>query len=168
MRTMPKLSAGLLLYRLRAGPQTSFVEVLIAHPGGPFWARKDDGAWSIPKGEYLEGDDPWAAAKREFAEELGLPVPDGPRIDFGPVKQPSGKVVTAFAVRGDLDITDARSNTFEMEWPRGSGKLREFPEVDRVAWLPVTQARTRLLKGQRVFLERLMAHPDVAGLAEGP
>jgi predicted NUDIX family NTP pyrophosphohydrolase len=168
MRTMPKLSAGLLLYRVRADPQNSFVEVLIAHPGGPFWARKDDGAWSIPKGEYLEGDDPWAAAQREFAEELGLPVPDGPRIDFGPVKQPSGKVVTAFAVRGDLDITDARSNTFEMEWPRGSGKLREFPEVDRVAWLSVTQARTKLLKGQRVFLERLMAHPDVVGLAEGP
>jgi predicted NUDIX family NTP pyrophosphohydrolase len=89
-------------------------------------------------------------------------------MDFGPVKQPSGKVVTAFAVRGDLDITDARSNTFEMEWPRGSGKLREFPEVDRVAWLPVTQARTKLLKGQLVFLERLMAHPNVAGLAEGP
>lgn len=161
---MPKLSAGLLLYRARDG----VVEVLIAHPGGPFWARKDDGAWSIPKGEYLEGDDPWTAAQREFAEELGLAAPDGPRIDFGPVKQPSGKVVTAFGVRGDLDVTDTRSNTFEMEWPRGSGKLREFPEVDRVGWFSVTQARAKLLKGQRVFLERLMAHPDVAGLAEGP
>lgn len=161
---MPKLSAGLLLYRTRAG----VVDVLIAHPGGPFWARKDDGAWSIPKGEYIEGDDPWAAARREFAEEIGLAVPDGPRTDFGAVKQPSGKVVTTFAVRGDLDITDARSNTFEMEWPRGSGNLREFPEVDRVGWFPVALARSKLLKGQRVFLDRLMAHPDAAGLAEGP
>ncbi|MBI2699820.1 MAG: NUDIX domain-containing protein [Mycobacterium sp.] len=160
---MPKLSAGLLLYRARAG----VVEVLLAHPGGPFWARKDDGAWSIPKGEYDEGDDPWAAARREFAEELGLPVPDGPRLDFGPVKQPSGKVVTAFAVGGDLDITDARSNTFEMEWPRGSGRMREFPEVDRVGWFAVAQARAKLLKGQRVFLDRLMAQPDLAGLSEG-
>lgn len=160
---MPQLSAGLLIYRVRSG----VIEVLIAHPGGPFWARKDEGAWSIPKGEYADGDDPWAAAQREFAEELGLPAPDGPRIDFGPVKQPSGKVVTAFAVRGDLDVTDAHSNTFEMEWPRGSGTLREFPEVDRVGWFPVAQARTKLLKGQRVFLDRLLAHPDMAGLAEG-
>lgn len=160
---MPKLSAGLLLYRVRVG----VVEVLIAHPGGPFWARKDDGAWSIPKGEYDEGDDPWVAAQREFAEELGSPVPDGARLDLGPAKQPSGKVVTAFAVRGDLDITDARSNTFEMEWPRGSGRLREFPEVDRVGWFPVAPARDKLLKGQRVFLDRLLAQPDLAGLSEG-
>lgn len=160
---MPKLSAGLLLYRERAG----VVEVLIAHPGGPFWARKDDGAWSIPKGEYGEGDDPWSAARREFAEELGLPAPEGPRLDFGPVKQPSGKVVTAFAVRADLDVTDARSNTFEMEWPRGSGRMREFPEVDRVGWYPVAHARDKLLKGQRIFLDRLMAHPDLAGCSEG-
>jgi predicted NUDIX family NTP pyrophosphohydrolase len=160
---MPKLSGGLLLYRARDG----VVEVLIAHPGGPFWARKDDGAWSIPKGEYTDGDDPWAAAQREFAEEIGLPVPDGPRIDFGAVKQPSGKVVTAFAVQADLDITDARSNTFELEWPRGSGTLREFPEVDRVDWFPVAQARQKLLKGQRVFLDRLMTDPAVAGLTEG-
>lgn len=160
---MPKLSAGLLLYRDSAG----VIEVLIAHPGGPFWARKDDGTWSIPKGEYEDGDDPWSAARREFAEELGLAAPDGPRLDFGAVKQPSGKVVTAFALRADLDISAARSNTFEMEWPRGSGKLREFPEVDRVDWFPVAQARTKLLKGQRVFLDRLMAHPDTAGLSEG-
>lgn len=160
---MPKLSAGLLLHRTRAG----VVEVLIAHPGGPFWARKDDGAWSIPKGEYDEGDDAWLAAQREFAEELGLPAPAGPRLDLGPAKQPSGKVVTAFTVRGDLDITDARSNTFEMEWPRGSGRMREFPEVDRVGWFPVAQARDKLLKGQRIFLDRLMAQPDLAGLSEG-
>jgi predicted NUDIX family NTP pyrophosphohydrolase len=160
---MPKLSAGLLLYRVRDG----VVEVLIAHPGGPFWARKDDGAWSIPKGEYDDGDDPWLAAQREFSEELGLPIPSGPRIDFGSLKQPSGKLVTAFAVGADLDITEARSNTFELEWPKGSGRMREFPEVDRVGWFPVGQARDKLLKGQRPFLDRLMAHPDLAGLSEG-
>ena len=159
----PKLSAGVLVYRTR----DSVVEVLIAHPGGPFWARKDDGAWSIPKGEYADGDDPWAAAEREFGEELGLPVPTGPRDDFGPLKQPSGKVVTAFAVRGDLDVTDARSNTFELEWPKGSGQTREFPEVDRVAWFPVAQARIKLLKGQRAFLDQLMAQPELTGLTEG-
>lgn len=164
---MPKLSAGVLLYRVNA----QVVEVLIVHPGGPFWARKDEGAWSIPKGEYAEGDDPWTAARREFGEELGLPLPDGTCIEFGTAKQPSGKVVTAFGIRVDLDldldIAGARSNTFEMEWPRGSGRLREFPEVDRVDWFPVAQARTKLLKGQRVFLDRLMAHADVAGLSEG-
>jgi predicted NUDIX family NTP pyrophosphohydrolase len=160
---MPKHSAGVLVYRTRDG----VVEVLIAHPGGPFWARKDDGAWSIPKGEYADGEDPWAAAQREFFEELALPVPAGPRLDFGSLKQPSGKVVTAFAVEGDLDVAEARSNTFEMEWPRGSGKMREFPEVDRVGWFAVAQARTKLLKGQLPFLDRLMTHPELAGLSEG-
>ncbi len=160
---MPKLSAGVLLYRIRDG----FVETLIAHPGGPFWSRKDDGAWSIPKGEYTDGEDPWGAAQREFCEELGLAVPDGPRFDLGALKQPSGKVVTAFAVRGDLDVTDARSNTFELEWPKGSGTMREFPEVDRVGWFPVAQARSKLLKGQRAYLDLLMAHPDLAGCTEG-
>lgn len=160
---MSRLSAGWLLYRAPAG----VVEVLIAHPGGPFWARKDDAAWSIPKGEYPEGEDPWSAARREFTEELGLPVPDGPRIDLGAVKQSSGKVVTVFAVEADLDITDVRSNTFELEWPKGSGTVRAFPEVDRVGWFPVAQARTKLLKGQREFLDRLMAQPSVAGLTEG-
>jgi predicted NUDIX family NTP pyrophosphohydrolase len=161
---MSKLSAGVLLYRAHDG----VVEVLIAHPGGPFWARKDDGVWSIPKGEYTEDDDPWVAAQREFAEELGLPVPAGVRVDFGPLKQPSGKVVTAFAVRGDLDVTDAHSNTFELEWPKGSGKVREFPEVDRVGWFSVAQARSKLLKGQRAFLDRLMTIPELTGLSEGP
>ncbi|BBX75832.1 NUDIX domain-containing protein [Mycobacterium shinjukuense] len=157
---MPKLSAGLLLYRFRDGA----VDVLIGHPGGPFWARKDDGAWSIPKGEYTDGDDPWAAARREFTEEIGLPVPDGPAIDIGSATQPSGKVVTVFAVRGDLDITEARSNTFELEWPKGSGTVRKFPEVDRVGWFPVARARVKLVTGQRVFLDRLMAHPAVAAM----
>lgn len=160
---MPKLSAGVLMYRTGHG----VVEVLIAHPGGPFWARKDDGVWSIPKGEYTDGEDPWAAAQREFLEELGLSVPDGPRVDLGPLKQPSGKVVTAFAVRGDLDVTESRSNTFQLEWPKGSGKMREFPEVDRVGWFSVAQARIKLLKGQRRFLDQLMAQTEVAGSSEG-
>jgi predicted NUDIX family NTP pyrophosphohydrolase len=160
---MPKLSAGVLLYRVR----DDAVEVLIVHPGGPFWARKDDGVWSIPKGEYTDGEDPWTVALREFSEELGLPAPSGPRLDFGALKQPSGKVVTAFGVRGDLDVTDARSNTFELEWPKGSGRMREFPEVDRVGWFPVAQARSKLLKGQQPFLDRLMTHPELAGLTEG-
>ncbi|AXN47198.1 RNA pyrophosphohydrolase [Mycobacterium marinum] len=160
---MPKLSAGVLVYRAAAG----VLELLIVHPGGPFWARKDYGAWSIPKGEYTQDEDPWVAARREFAEEIGLPVPDGARIDLGSVKQAGGKVVTAFAVRGDLDVTEAHSNTFELEWPKGSGKVREFPEVDRVGWFPVAIARGKLLKGQRDFLDRLMADPSVAGLGEG-
>ena len=159
----PRLSAGVLLYRTRDG----VVEVLLAHPGGPFWARKDDGAWSIPKGEYTDGEDPWAAARREFFEELTLPVPDGTRIELGSLKQPGGKVVNAFAVQGDLDVTDARSNTFEMEWPKGSDTMREFPEVDRVGWFTVAQARAKLLKGQRTFLDRLMAHPALSRLSEG-
>lgn len=158
---MPKYSAGVLLHRVTDG----VVEVLIGHPGGPFWARKDDGAWSIPKGEYEPGEDPWTAAQREFAEELGLPLPDGPRIAFDAVKQPSGKVLTVFAVGADLDVTDCVSNTFTLEWPKGSGRLQEFPELDRVAWFPVAQARRKLLKGHVVFLDLLMAHQ--AGLGEG-
>ena len=149
---MPKRSAGLLLYRVADG----VVEVLIGHPGGPFWARKDDGAWSIPKGEYAEDEDPWHAAQREFREELGMSAPDGPRIDFAPVKQPGGKVITAFAVRGDLDVTDSVSNTFDLEWPKGSGKVRQYPELDRVGWFSVEAARSKLLKGQRPLLDRLL------------
>jgi predicted NUDIX family NTP pyrophosphohydrolase len=160
---VPKLSAGLLLYRVSA----DVVEVLIAHPGGPFWARKDDGAWSIPKGEYSEGEDPWAVAQREFEEEIGMPPPPGPRIEFPPLKQASGKIVTAFAVRGDLDVADAHSNTFELEWPKGSGRIQVFPEIDRVGWFTVAQARIKLLKGHRPVLDQLMAHPTLAGAREG-
>ncbi|KAA0074204.1 NUDIX domain-containing protein [Mycolicibacterium sp. P9-64] len=150
---MPKRSAGLLLYRIVDGVP----EVLVGHPGGPFWARKDEGAWSIPKGEYADGEDPWTAAQREFKEEIGFDVPDGPRLDFAPIKQPGGKIVTAFAVRADLDVTNSKSNTFELEWPRGSGKLREFLEIDRVAWLSVSEARLKLLKGQQQLLDQLEA-----------
>jgi predicted NUDIX family NTP pyrophosphohydrolase len=148
---MPKLSAGLLLYRII----DDVVEVLIGHPGGPFWARKDEGAWSIPKGEYVEGEDPWTVAQREFEEELGKAPPEGPRIDFGPLKQPSGKVITAFAVLGDLDLEGTVSNTFELEWPKGSGKIREYPEIDRVGWFSVDEANAKLLKGQRPLLDSL-------------
>ncbi|NDJ91231.1 NUDIX domain-containing protein [Mycolicibacter kumamotonensis] len=150
---MAKRSAGLLLYR---PGDDGAVEVLIAHPGGPFWARKDDGAWSIPKGEQPDGEDPWSTARREFVEEIGLEPPDGERLDLGVVRQAGGKTVTVFAVRGDLDVTGARSNTFEVEWPPRSGRLREFPEVDRVGWFGVEQARTKLLPGQRPVLDRLL------------
>jgi predicted NUDIX family NTP pyrophosphohydrolase len=150
---MPKLSAGLLLYRVADGE----VEVLIGHPGGPFWARKDAGAWSIPKGEYVDGEEPWSAAQREFLEELGKEPPAGPRIDFAPLRQPSGKVITAFAVRGDLDLEGTVSNTFALEWPKGSGKVREYPEIDRVGWFSVAEAKTKLVKGQRPLLDCLTA-----------
>lgn len=150
---MAKLSAALLLYRV-AG---DVVEVLIGHPGGPFWARKDEGAWSIPKGEYDDGDDPWTVAQREFHEELGSAAPAGERLDLGSVKQPSGKVVTAFAVHGDFDVDTAQSNTFDLEWPKGSGQIRQFPEIDRVGWFTIADARVKLLKGQLPFLDRLLA-----------
>jgi predicted NUDIX family NTP pyrophosphohydrolase len=148
------MSAGLLLYRRGADG----VEVLIGHPGGPFWARKDAAAWSIPKGEYTDDEDPWVAAQREFVEEIGLPVPDGPRVALPPVKQSGGKIVTAFAVEADLDVTDSVSNTFELEWPKGSGKFKEFPELDRVSWSSVADAQVKLLKGQRPLLDALIAH----------
>lgn len=149
---MPKLSAGVLLYRTGADG----VQVLLGHPGGPFWARKDAGAWSIPKGEYAIEEDPWTAARREFREEIGLDVPAGTPIELPPVTQPGGKVVTAFAVRGDLDPARGVSNTFELEWPRGSGRIQEFPEIDRAAWFSVADARNKLLKGQRPLLDLLL------------
>jgi len=155
---MPRMSAGLLLYRRGADGY----EVLIGHPGGPFWARKDDAAWSIPKGEYTDDEEPWVAAQREFVEEIGLPVPDGPRVALPPVKQSGGKIVTAFAVEADLDVTDSVSNTFELEWPKGSGTIKEFPEMDRVAWFPVAEAHVKLLKGQRPLLDHLVAHLEDA------
>ncbi len=146
-------SAGLLLYRKT---DDGVVEVLLAHPGGPFWARKDDGAWSVPKGEYDAGDDPLAAAYREFREETGLEPPPGDAVSLGELTQPSGKRVKAWALGGDLDVSHAVSNTFELEWPPGSGNLRHFPEVDRVEWVGVSGARVKLLKGQVPFLDRLL------------
>jgi predicted NUDIX family NTP pyrophosphohydrolase len=148
-------SAGLLLYRVS---DDGVVEVLLAHPGGPFWARKDDGVWSIPKGEYEDDEDPLATAYREFREEIGFDAPAAGQtsLPLGERRQPSGKRVIAWAVRGDLDVTQAVSNTFEIEWPRGSGTMREFPEVDRVEWMSVARARSKLLKGQLPFLDELM------------
>jgi predicted NUDIX family NTP pyrophosphohydrolase len=154
---VPVLSAGVLLYRRSA----SGIEVLLGHPGGPFWARKDDGAWSIPKGEYADGEDPRDAAAREFAEELGSPVPSGPQLDLGTVRLPSGKRLTAYAIEGDLDPAAAVSNTFEMQWPPRSGRMQTFPEIDRVQWFEPAAARVKLARGQVELLERLLsALPD--------
>jgi predicted NUDIX family NTP pyrophosphohydrolase len=150
-------SAGILLFR-RTG--AAGVEVLLGHMGGPFWARKDAGAWSIPKGEYAEPESPWAAARREFAEELGVAAPDGPAIPLGEVVQRNGKVVTAFAVEGDLDAAAMVSNTFELEWPPKSGRLQEFPELDRAAWFTPAVARTKVLASQGELLDRLERHLD--------
>jgi predicted NUDIX family NTP pyrophosphohydrolase len=149
---MPKTSAALLVYRRRGDA----VEVLLVHPGGPFWAKKDDGAWSLPKGEYSDGEDPLAAARREFAEELGQPAPAGETIDLGEVKQAGGKRVRCFAVAGDLDVTAVVSNEFELEWPPKSGQRAVFPEVDRAEWVTVDEARTKLLGGQVPLLDRLL------------
>lgn len=150
---MPKTSAALLLFR----HGTDGPEVLIAHMGGPFWARKDNGAWSIPKGEYTD-EDPLTAARREFAEEMGSPPPAGEPVPLGTVKQSGGKTVTTFAIEGDFDLAGFRSNTFELEWPRGSGRTQEFPEVDRAAWVSVAIAREKLVKGQVPALDALLAH----------
>jgi predicted NUDIX family NTP pyrophosphohydrolase len=149
---MAAKSSGLLLYRVT---DEGVVEVLLAHPGGPFWARKDTHAWSIPKGEYEPDEDVLETAYREFREEIGLEPPPAEPVFLGERRQPSGKWVAVWAVGSDLDVTDASSNTFELEWPKGSGTVREFPEVDRVEWMPLHRARTKLLKGQLPFLDDL-------------
>ncbi len=145
-----KNSAGILLHRLRG----SGIEVFLVHPGGPFWATKDAGAWSIPKGEFEAGEDPLEAAKREFKEETGFAV-EGNFIELTPVKQPGGKVVYAWAVMGDCEADSIKSNTFSLEWPPRSGKRKEFPEVDRAGWFTPEVAREKILKGQLNFLEEL-------------
>jgi predicted NUDIX family NTP pyrophosphohydrolase len=151
---MARRSAGILLYRL-AGQEP---EVLLVHPGGPFWARKEEGAWSIPKGEYGSDEDPRAAARREFEEELGTAPPDDADalLDLGEVRQRSGKVVTAYALEGDLDAAAITSNTFAMEWPPRSGKTQEFPEVDRAGWFAPAEARARLVPAQAELVDRLL------------
>jgi predicted NUDIX family NTP pyrophosphohydrolase len=153
---MSKRSAGLIMYRRR----NSQIEVFLVHPGGPFWAKKDLGAWSIPKGEYLEHEPPLEAAKREFEEETGV-VPSGPFIELGDLKQPSGKIVTAWAFEGDCDPEKLRSNTCSIEWPPRSGRQIQVPEVDRGCWYTVEDARSRLLPGQRAFLDRLLTRGSV-------
>lgn len=149
MRMAKKPSAGLLLYRRRAE-----IEVFLVHPGGPFWKNKDLGAWSIPKGEIEEGEDPLVAARREFTEETGFPI-DGEFVSLSSVKQAGGKVVHAWMIETDCDPEAIVSGRFEMEWPPKSGKLQEFPEIDRAAWFGLGEARRRILAGQVELLDRL-------------
>jgi predicted NUDIX family NTP pyrophosphohydrolase len=149
---LPKESCGLLLHRRRG----ETVVVLLVHPGGPFWARKDDGAWSIPKGEKSDGEDARATARREFGEEVG-PVPAGPLVPLGTVRQSGGKIVEAFALEGDFDIETLESNSFEIEWPPHSGEQKTFPEVDRAGWFTLDEARVKLLASQRPLLDRIEA-----------
>src|SRR5687768_14217336 len=156
---MPRTSAGLLMYRRTSGG----IEVFLVHPGGPFWAKKDAGAWSIPKGELGEGEDPLAAAKREFEEETGT-RPTGEAIALAPRRQAGGKVVHAWAVRGDLDPAALKSTTVTLEWPPRSGRRQEFPEVDRAAWFTLDEAREKILKGQAPFLDDL---ERIAGRSSG-
>ncbi len=148
---MAKRSAGILLYRVAHGAR----EVLLVHPGGPFWARKDAGVWSIPKGEHDDGEDPRACALREFEEETGTPLPPAELVELGSVKQKGGKTVNAWAAEGDLDAGSVRSNTFTMEWPPRSGRTAEFPEVDRAEWFGIEDAREKLVPAQTEFLDRL-------------
>jgi predicted NUDIX family NTP pyrophosphohydrolase len=148
-----KRSAGILLFRRTSGG----LEVLLGHMGGPLWARRDEAAWSLPKGEYLADEEPLAAARREFVEEIGIPVPDVELVELGEVRQSSGKLVTAWAGESDPDLAGFAPGSFEMEWPRGSGRSRSFPEIDRVDWFDLTRARAALIAGQREFLDRLVA-----------
>lgn len=149
---MPEKSAGLLVYRLRDGAP----EFLLAHPGGPFWARRDEGAWSIPKGLIDEGEENHAAALREFEEETGQSI-CGDFIELTPLKQKSGKVVYCWLVQADLDLAGFRSNLFEMEWPRRSGRMQTFPEIDRVAWFGPEEALRKILPGQAGFVTEALA-----------
>jgi len=156
---MPKQSAGILLYRRPSrngggGGGGASVEVLLVHPGGPFWAKKDLGAWSVPKGEIKDDEEALAAAQREFEEEVGVPA-RGIFLPLTPVRQKSGKVIRVWAVEGDVNPTDVRSNTFPLEWPPSSGKTRDFPEVDRAEWFTLNAARTKILPGQLPFISEL-------------
>ena len=147
---MGKKSAGLVMYRYR----DSNLEVFLVHPGGPYWAKKDDGAWSIPKGEYSDNEEPFVAAKREFKEETGYDA-EGNFIPLTPIKQPSRKLISAWAFEGDCDASTIKSNTFTMEWPPRSGKQAEFPEVDRAEWFSTNKAKKKLLKGHIGLIEEL-------------
>lgn len=149
---MAKMSAGILLYRINANEVT----VLLVHPGGPFWSKKDLGAWSIPKGEYVAGENPEAAALREFREELGVEIV-GELTALGEIIQSGGKHVTVFALEGELDVASTQSSSFLLEWPPKSGQMQEFPEIDSAAWFSLSQAGEKLLPSQRPFLDRLVA-----------
>ncbi len=147
---MAKKSAGLLMYHRRDGE----LEVMLVHPGGPFWAKKDLGSWSIPKGEYTHEEDPFEVATREFQEETGF-KPEGEFTPLAPIKQPSGKLITVWAFEGDCDASKIKSNTFTMEWPPHSGKQQEFPEVDRAGWFKISVAKEKIIKGQIGFIDEL-------------
>ena len=151
---MPKRSAGLLVYRVTT---SGVAEVLLAHPGGPFWAKRDAGAWSVPKGEYEDGDDALATAFREFREEIGQAPPNTEAVPLGELAQPGGKRVLAWAIEGDLDVTHTASNTFEMEWPPKSGRRQRFPEIDRVAYFALPVAKTKIIAYQSPLLDELEA-----------
>ena len=167
---MPVRSAGILLYRLaspngvegasrdRMPESLDGLQVWIAHMGGPFWARKDAHAWSIPKGEYTEGEDPLAAALREFAEEMGTPAPAADYLHLGEFRQPSGKLITVFAAEQDFQPETISSNTFPLEWPKGSGRIQHYPEIDDARWFPESEARLKLVKGQLPVLDALVRH----------
>lgn len=148
---MAKQSAGILLYRNKNG----VVEVFLGHPGGPFFVKKDDGVWSIPKGEYKNGENPLQAAQREFQEEIGKPVPAKKFLHLGSVKLSGGKTIYAWAAKGEIDENDIKSNSFSIEWPPKSGQKQEFPEIDRAGWFSLPRAANKLSKSQVVFLERL-------------
>ncbi len=152
---MPVFSAGILLYR-RANP--GGLEVWIAHMGGPFWARKDAHAWSVPKGEYSGDEDPLAAALREFAEEMGSPAPPADYQPLGQFRQPSGKIITVFTAEQDFQPEQIVSNTFPLEWPKGSGRIQHYPEIDDARWFPEAEARLKLVKGQLPVLDALAEH----------
>ena len=147
---MPKQSAGILLYRF----EKSGLQIFLIHPGGPFWAKKDEGAWSIAKGEFGDDEDSLAAAKREFQEETGFAI-DGNFIPLSPLKQKGGKLIIAFAVEGDVNADAIKSNEFEMEWPPKSGRMKSFPEADRAAWFSVDEARRKILQSQRPLIDEL-------------
>jgi predicted NUDIX family NTP pyrophosphohydrolase len=151
-----KRSAGLLLHRTRGG----VLEVLLGHPGGPFFARKDDGVWTIPKGEYQPDEQPLAAAYREFTEEIGTAPPDGEPLPLGETRQSNGKLAVVWALEGDLDVTEISCNLFDLEWPPRSGRIQQFPEIDRAGWFDVGTARRKAFASQLPFLDRLLAHLD--------
>lgn len=153
---MGKKSAGILLYRLKGNS----LEVFLVHPGGPLWAKKDLGAWSIPKGEFTEQESPLAAAKREFKEELGIEF-TGSVIPLTPIKQKSGKIVYAWASEGDIDPDAIKSNTFEMEWPPGCGKKQEFPEIDKGKWMDISEARRKIIPSQSPLIDELVSTLDL-------
>ena len=147
---MPRKSAGILLYKM----ENEILKIFLVHPGGPFWAKKDEGAWSIPKGEFDDGEDPLDAAKREFEEETGIKI-SGDFIELNPVKQKSGKVVYAWAVKGDIDVSKIKSNEFEIEWPPKSGKMKTFPEIDKAAWFDLSKANEKIIEAQSSLIREL-------------